>query len=326
VKTATSVRVSSQRVNLSEHPAARAWARFAGSKSSPSDIAALKQSSHTAVYRLDGIGPGTSSVCAKHSDREALAPEKAAYEALALLPLPVLCCYGLMPDEDPGKAWLFVEDAGENVYSAGNREDEFAFTRWLAFVHASFSGRSVDGVPEGGPLRYLESLRQGRQRIIGNLSNPALCEAQVAILGEIVDRASVIEAHWSQIDEFCASLPKTLVHGDIAPKNVRFRGLGPNREVLVLDWETVGWGVPAADIARHIDLHTYGSFAKQFGLEGPASDLKHLARCGSIFRILAAIDWDSRWLSSEWIERPMRHMRSYNNYLAEFTRDLACDG
>jgi aminoglycoside phosphotransferase (APT) family kinase protein len=57
-----------------------------------------------------------------------------------------------------------------------------------------------------------------------------------------------IEARWGSIEEICRDSPSTLVHGDLAPKNLRFRMKDGKVSVLPFDWEIAGWGVPAVDL------------------------------------------------------------------------------
>ncbi len=101
------------------------------------------------------------------------------------------------------------------------------------------------------------------------------------------------------MEESCAAAPATLAHGDFRPKNVYVRdGADDGPRLLPIDWETAGWGVPAADLApqRHcyrpqVDLDAYCRVVRE---RWPGFDLKlahRLMWVGLIFRRLAAIEW-----------------------------------
>jgi hypothetical protein len=46
------------------------------------------------------------------------------------------------------------------------------------------------------------------------------------------------------------------------------------------------------------------------------TDLERAASCGTVFRTLAALDWDSRHLAHEWAQRFVGSLRLYEAELA----------
>ncbi len=120
-------------------------------------------------------------------------------------------------------------------------------------------------------------------------------------------------------------MPATLVHGDFARQNVRVRHGQAGLVLLPFDWGTAGWGVPAADLAgsatfasqfpgaRHIlagcaDIVAYRSAIGDMWPLLDVESLQRLANVGSIFRVLAAINWDT-WM----LDRP-----AATGYIDEF--------
>jgi aminoglycoside phosphotransferase (APT) family kinase protein len=88
------------------------------------------------------------------------------------------------------------------------------------------------------------------------------------------------------------------VHGDFRPKNVYLRPAGSGIACYPIDWETAGWGVPAADLTR-IDTTVYWSVAREWR-EGLTLDtVNRLAQIGQVFRTIAAIDWECTSLRFE---------------------------
>ena len=45
-------------------------------------------------------------------------------------------------------------------------------------------------------------------------------------------------------------MPRTFIHGDFAPKNMRVRAGPGGSTLLCFDWGSAGWGVPAADLVQ----------------------------------------------------------------------------
>jgi aminoglycoside phosphotransferase (APT) family kinase protein len=105
-----------------------------------------------------------------------------------------------------------------------------------------------------------------------------------------------------------------LVHGDLSGKNLRIRRTIAGEQLLVLDWETAGWGPPAADLPYSptraqrpkpgkplnwdgtVPLDAYAAAAAGQWGGARRRDLEGLARVGTVFRALAGV----RWASEQW--------------------------
>jgi len=98
-------------------------------------------------------------------------------------------------------------------------------------------------------------LQSARQAFIRNVCNPLLTRDDLVVLEAIISECDAVEARWSEIEGVCRGMPSTLVHGDFRPRNAFVRLHPEGVRLFPLDWETAGWGVPAADLTR-IDLDT----------------------------------------------------------------------
>ena len=147
------------------------------------------------------------------------------------------------------------------------------------------------------------------------------------MLKTVVGQCEVVGSHWSHIEQWCARLPRTLIHGDFAPKNMRVRNERAPIALLPFDWGSAGWGVPAADLAQaggaswHYwaspDLSAYRFAVGESWPHLGARDLQALAAVGKVFRCLVCIDLDARSLATEWVEHAARNMRVYRAELAD---------
>src|SRR5262245_34974607 len=299
--------------DLREHPAAKAWARLQPEWGEPTGIGRLQKKAKGQVYRLEGAGPGGSAVIAKRSSPERIRGERAVYEqVLPDLPVPTLRYLGSVEEPGGTGAWLFLEDAGAEAYSPLREGHRALAGRWLGLLHTSAARLAAAArLPDRGPGYYLGHLRSARATILGNLTNPALSAADVAVLEAVVRQGDVAAAHWGQVEKLCAGAPRTLIHGDFAPKNMRVR-TGPAGTVLLpFDWGSAGWGVPAADLVQAAptdsgagpalaaywaspDLAVYGSVVRESGLPFAAGDLRPLAAVGKLFRCLICINLDAQ--------------------------------
>src|SRR5262245_45162271 len=236
--------------DVTGHPAVRAWARLR--PGAPARVVRLQNKAKGGVYRLEGAGPGGSAIIAKHSSPERIHRERAVYEqVLPALPVLTVRCHGFVEDPDGQGCWLFLEDAGGEEYSPSSALDRALAGRWLGLLPASGTRLAAGSrQPDLGPHHYLDHLHSAHATLLLHLTNPALTGGDVGVLREVVRQCEVIAAHWGDVQRVCAGLPRTFVHGDFAPKNVRVR-VGTGVLTLVpFDWGSAGWGVPAADLVQ----------------------------------------------------------------------------
>jgi aminoglycoside phosphotransferase (APT) family kinase protein len=313
-----------------ESLALEAWGRLRPGSAVPAQIDILKgrrEPARRGAYRLAGAGPKGAPVIAKRCPTAKACVEHTIYaEVLPHLPLPTPHYYGLVEEKDGTCCWLFLEDVGAERYSSGNEEHRRLAGRWLGALHTSAARLAVAArLPDRGPGHYLERLRSARSRILGNLANPALEAADLAVLRMIVSQCEALEARWHQVERFCAGLPRTVVHGDFAEKNVRVRTRPSATALLPFDWSNAGWGVPAIDLAQsplpsarfaaNPDLAAYWAVVRD---HWPACDLRAVRQWGqlaTLFRLLAAVAWSAASLGQEWVEKTMTALRFYQTAL-----------
>ena len=306
-----------------EHAATEAWARLRGSRTPPDQIECLKETTQSLVLRMRKAAVGGGDVIAKRGGGETLRVELAIYQAvLAHLPISTPDCYGLVEDGD-GICWLFLEDAGEVVYSPEDKDHRWLAARWLALLHTSaaeFAGAAA--LPDRGVAHYLEHLRCGRARMLLGRANPALRPEDLAVLDELIAQCTVIESRWEEVQWLCRGMPQTLVHGDFVPKNIRVRVGEDGLILLAFDWETAGWGVPAVDLAQ-LSPALYWRFVREDWPHLGRRTVTRLARAGKLLGSLAAVNWGAHWLKYQWVERPMGGLAVYRDDLAEAVELLA---
>ncbi len=324
--------------NPFEHPAVQAWrelqsrqvedprsAAYRAYRVEPERIEILKgklptQTKRTKrfVCRLVGVGPAGSAVIGKRCWRSKAVVENTIYEEiLPYLPIPSLNYYGLVEEANGEFCWLFLEDAGEEEYSARLAEHRSLSVQWLGLMHTSATHLAAPaGLPDRGPNHYLKRLRFVRDAILGHLVNPALQAEDLILLQGIASQCDALESNWDQVEAFCDGIPQTLVHGDFVVKNLRVRSNGAGMALLPFDWGEAGWGVPATDIMQ-MDVAAYWPVVCGHWPWLGVQALQHLAIIGKIFRCLDAFYWELPSFKYENLKTPMSNMRIYKSRLAD---------
>ena len=260
------------------------------------------------AYRLEGLEP---PVVAKRCRRETALVEQQVYErVLPAAGVPALRFYGGIDDPvDSTYRWLFVEDAGAD---RAMETDRALVSRGLARLHVA-SAALVDSVslPDRGPAHYLEHLRAARENAKQCVREVKLSPDETGTLEELQRGLDRLEARWDVICLPAGDLPRTLVHGDLARKNCRVRVTPDGPSVVMMDWETAGWGPPAADLrtwARRakktvggwngtVSLDVYAAAVATAWPGVTLRDLERQSRMGTVFRLVAAIRWSSELLN-----------------------------
>jgi aminoglycoside phosphotransferase (APT) family kinase protein len=303
------------RERLAEHPATRAW-RQLRPNGVPSEIRVLKERSKgiqkSAVYWLAEAGSGGRSVIAKCSRRSSAEAEALVYdEFLSSLGVPVPAYHGMV-DEDGPFCWLFIGYVPGQRYSPMDPQHRRLAGRWIARLHdnaASLPG--ADRLPDRGMTHQLQTLEAGRGAIAAHGDDPSLSRAAALVLQRLAALLGEVRGSWSQLEEICAELPRTLVHGDLVRKNLRIEAAGNGAGMVAFDWERAGWGPPALDLAQSLlserfaanaCLDTYRSTCGS--VPTPAhEDIELQATAGTVLRCLTAIHWTSLSLGPSWRER-----------------------
>jgi Phosphotransferase enzyme family len=317
-----------------EDLAASAWSRLQLSRIGTERIQVLKKRPRSTVYRLEAAGPGGVPVIAKRSRRAQALTERILYEqVLPALCMPSLAYYGFVDEPTGDFAWLFIGCAGGQPYSAAVRAHTALAARWLSLLHTTGAAVVMAAqLPDRGPDYYREHLASAQKNLHLHLGNPAFTAADVAVLEAIFDQCDVLACHWGEVERQCEAMPRTLVHGDFAPKNMRVRS-GPSDLFLEpFDWGSAGWGTPALDLAQGTqpfgdwndwgspDLDVYRGAIRDAWPRLARQDLEFCAALGKAFRCLYCIDRESEYLGERWVEKPLLNMRLYRLGLAQALR------
>lgn len=301
------------------HPAVIAW-RAIDPAAPVAWIETLKaQKSKSTVYRLHLTA--RSPIVAKRCRWDVAVHERDLYrDVLPRLSIPTVRQHGWFPEPDRQCAWLFLEDAGDNEYDPALPIHRRLAAEWLGELHTAAPAR-VNGrlLPPRGPEFYLAQASAVRQAIADSASNPALSDHDRHVLGRIDQCLGYIESRRARIESDCTNVPRTLVHGDFVSKNIRLRTDGGRTELIALDWETSGWGIPAADLCRFVgapakpDLVRYHEILSDRGVGITMAEVEALAALGGVFRMIAAMYWASLGLTHPWVDKCMIWMRAYHD-------------
>ena len=319
-------RVEAPRAELETHPAVEAWGRLHPA-AEPRGITLFnghKRRRKSDTYRLEGCGPDGTNVIAKRCRRSTAELERTIYQSvLSELPVSSLRYHGMVDDGDE-QCWLFLEDAGDERYSPLISEHRRLAAEWLAALHgAAAEIPAASRLPDRGPDHHLAHLRSARKALVQQIADRAAAGEELRVLAALVSQFDALEARWSDVRAFCDTLPRTLVHGDFARKNLRVRGGEAGPALAAFDWEKAGWGVPAPDVARlrpderlaaarfresgefggfcaDPSQEIYGSILRNGSAQPSAETIELMATVGTLFRCLATVHWQTRRFSSAW--------------------------
>lgn len=303
---------------LDRHPAYLAWRLASGDHRSPAAIETLKlEKRKTAVYRLTLNGRSSWSAIAKRRPQGELAAEVRIHEELLPdLGMDTLELYGYVRCD--GFDWLFLEDAGETRYSRESSRHQSLAVDWLGRLHA----RAAPGpswLPDTGPAYFRSVLDLARNGLRMGLAHRAVSHSDRHVLTAIWTSLSAVEERWGHIAETCARMPRTLVHGDFVPKNVRIRERRGRLDLVAFDWETAGVAPPAVDIAllspTDEDARGYLRIVNDVWPALHVDDVRRFALVGDLFRVLHAIFWAGRSFAHEWVRHAMWDLIEYERHL-----------
>ncbi len=297
---------------LGWHAAVAAWRKITPDAPDPERIEVLWRRNKSTTYRLVGAGVDGGTLVAQRSTTVKAQIERAVYERiLPHLPITAPRYYGSWT-ESPAWSWIFLEDVGDEPYSATDPAHLALAARWVGAMHTAGAGiAAARSLPDAGPARYLSHLGAGRAMVQACLSNPALTADEIATLRRLVSDLDRLESEWAGIERACTGVSATLVHGDFRPKNAHIRHHASQPQLLAIDWEMAGWGVPAVDLVE-IDLPTYWSVVRSSYPGAQFEDMQRLRAVGQVFRWLAAIRWMAPGLlydKAQWLIRPVMTMQ-----------------
>jgi phosphotransferase family enzyme len=319
------------RHNLADHPSVQAWHSLAPDAPPPRAIEVLKESAKSAVYLLHGA-VDRSTFVAKRCPSATGQIERIVYEEiLHRCPIPALRLFGSLFAPDGEHCWLFLENAGPEEYRPSSAEHRVIAGRWLGTLQAfAAEAGPTRRLPGRDPAHYLSLLRAARDAIRPYGFNRDLPPHALETIHDVLRDLDVLESHWDEIEAGCAHFPHTIVHGDLAIKNVRLRGANGSTTLLAFDWENAGWGVPGSDLAQFTGrtvspaLDEYrlanGAFLRGFDDEAVA----RIADCGRYFRLLDDITW-ACCLPADWpfsfLDNPIATLAIYHTRLADAFRE-----
>lgn len=311
-----------------------AWQSLGPERKAPSGVEALHagKASGRCVYRLLHATENDEPVIAKRYRAAPNEVERLLYrDLLPLLPLSTPRYYGDV-DAGDGFVWIFLQDVGSERFSPDDRDQQSLAAHWLGTLHAAAAELPVcNRLPHRGPPHYRARLEEGRRLIVQHLANPVLRPHDVTLLQSVLGLYETVERRWEALNEICAATPSTLVHGDFRPKNVYVRDGASGRQLLPIDWETAGWGAPAADLAprRHqyvpqVDLDAYCRIVRKRWQGFNVTRALRLMWVGLIFRRLAAIKWAAVSLvRADVLEDVLARIRVYHQELNRALSDLS---
>jgi len=304
---------------LEQEPAVRAW-RELGAGPCPERLELLRRRHKSVVYRLPGVGRDGSDVIAKQCLWQISLDERAVYELLRELPGAHLTYYGFFAEPTREAGWLFVEDARGDPWDPGDAEQRRLAARWLAELHIA-SSRSANAalLPDRGPAWFSGQLDLASRGIAAGFANPALLPEARPVLDGVLRLLDEVSSCWLEVEIACAAMPRALVHGDFAERNVRIRCEGGEPRVLAFDWEVAGWGLPAVDLPN-IDLSAYAEAVQRVW---PRLDLAKLAQLGQLLRGgIAAVSWASESLTTSWPHGAVCDLVHYERRIVESLAQL----
>lgn len=304
------------RGDLSTHPAVMAWTRATGG-TKPVELRVLRElrrdrdvGDSPALYWLGGVASDGGAVIAKLTGRSRADVEYTVYrDVLPRLPVSGIRCLGRV-EESAKVSWLFIEYSDGDRYSSEFAQDREAAGAWLGTFHATASALLGEvSLPEREFGQFVDRARAARTAFDAHLGlSTTSAEARQA-LGTAISALSKLEDRWEELEGTWRELPRTLVHGDFQPKNLRLSSGAAARRLMVFDWEEAAWGSPAIDLmqapgsrlhfAANPCLESYRRASAEHGVAAQPSALRRLAEVGRVLRCLTAIDWLSMDLDGD---------------------------
>lgn len=199
--------------------------------------------------------------------------------------------YGSAFEPSSDRCWLLLEDVGFESLHEASDETWMAAAQWLGHLHAVYLGREAE-------LREIGILAEHDADFYRLVA--AKARAYLEAAGE--DALQRYDGYLERFDDviaYLAAQPRTFVHGDIFPFNLRVQD---ETTIRPIDWEAAAIGLPAWDLVRLLDGWEYPQESDMYaeylkilgGLSGTAVDLPEFNR---VFKRcqLVNILWHLRW-------------------------------
>ena len=228
-------------------------------------------------------------------------------------------CLATVADAERGRYWLLLEKVpGVELWQVGEMSVWRDVARWLGAFHGRFAAR-LDEVRAANP--HLLDLSEGwfafwRERAAASLTASTDPRAE-ALTGAL--------RRYEEVVDTLASLPRSLLHGELYPSNVIVVRELERIGVFPVDWEMAAIGPGPIDLAaltggydeaerrRLTDAYVDGLAAE--GGVAPANLEQGIAAC----RLHLALQWIG-W-STDWVP-PDEHAHDWVDEALELARDL----
>jgi hypothetical protein len=151
--------------------------------------------------------------------------------------------YASIHDEAAGRYWLFLEDVGDQTLKHADTAAWRAAVRWLAAMHGTYLGREDE-------LRALDCLGEHGRPYYAAIADQARANLRAAGADRALERFEALMDRFGPALSDLAAQPRTLVHGDIFPRNI---ALQPGDRIRPFDWESAAIGLPVWDLVRLLD-------------------------------------------------------------------------
>lgn len=321
---------------IEELPVVRAWCSIDSAHAVPRRVEMFRRKKKSLIYRL--VGVGGSNVIAKACAQDTASVERTIYaEVLPKIAVTQLRYYGFVTGSAEDFSFLFLEDARGVEFDPSDPAHRTLSTRWLAQLHLSSAALPAPPpLPDRGPPHYREHMHAARSVIERSYENPALDKNEHATLDRMLRLFAVAETKWAEIDELCQQIPRALIHGDFAERNVQIRTQSRHLEktagggvvstsaaaLYAFDWEVSGWGLPVVDLA-HADLRLYWSLVRDHWCNLELETLTRLVHVGKLLRGgIAAMNWGAGSLTSTWPTKAVSNMKIYDQRMTEAMRGI----
>ena len=318
-----------------KHPAVRVWLGLDPSHLAPTRITVLKQrhktSSKSAVYRLEGVDSRGGAVVVKRCRSWSGLLERRLYaHMLPGLAVPAPRYRGWVRESDGEYGWLITDDVGDRRYSPRSERQRKILGRWLGRLHIrAVRNKAIRSLPERGVDHYLARFQRLEKGLAHVLRRAHMARSERAKLQNHARQCEVLSHWWRELADVCDTLPKTLVHGDLVPKNLRIQPRGAEDDLIALDWENAGYGTPVVDLAQSPDLKSLPDLAASPDLNSYYSvvqdrwktlDIRiivRIATVGTIFRCIDALVWEvDRLKANGYLPRCIPRMEIFGSVLA----------
>ncbi len=235
----------------SDHPALGAWMALTGTTAQAEvEVVHLKSKREGSVYRIIESNPVSTTLIAKRAHRRKGTIEHGVYKAIGSEDsMGSVEYYGCVEEAGTPYLWLFLEDVGDERYSPASAEDRALAATWLGALQVTIARTgAMQQFPERGPDFFQLHLKSLMHELPAIRTRSRLPQDIRRIIQGIESLCEHLAKHWIALDEFCAPVPRTLIHGDCLRKNVHVRRTSGAPEIAFFDWGGAGRGLAATDL------------------------------------------------------------------------------